>query len=131
MALKHYKEALQRLVNNKPTLAEFKTYGFTINNDTVALEAGRKRGSIKPSRHTMLALIDAIQLAEEDRKKNQKNPTEIKIDKIGKMEADIETLRMKYQASLNREAMLVKQLRKLEEDIDKKSNVTQFTTNIN
>jgi hypothetical protein len=128
MSLKHYKDALQRLVNNKPTLAEFRSNGFTINNDTVALEAGRKRGAIKPSRQTMTSLIDDIQKAEDARKKNQKTPTAIKIEKIDKVEAEVKTLEMKYQASLNREAMLVKQLKRLEKYIAKKSNVAQLPT---
>jgi hypothetical protein len=129
MALKHYEEALQRLVKNNPTLSEFKANGFTINNDTVALEAGRKRGSIKPSRHTMLGLITDIQVAEVNRKKNQKKPTEIEKKEKGKDE--LNTLKKRYQASLNREAMLVKQIRKLEDNIDKMSNVSQLTTNKN
>lgn len=42
--------------------------GSAINNDTVALEAGRKRGSIKKSRHT--ALIEAIGLAAQEAGQN-------------------------------------------------------------
>lgn len=47
-ALNEYYAALERLKVNKPTII---TKGSAINNDTVALEAGRKRGSIKKSRH--------------------------------------------------------------------------------
>ena len=47
-ALNDYYAALERLKANKP---EVLPKGSAINNDTVALEAGRKRGSIKKSRH--------------------------------------------------------------------------------
>ena len=43
-ALDDYQAALERLKANKPTTLP---KGSAINNDTVALEAGRKRGSIK------------------------------------------------------------------------------------
>lgn len=57
-ALNEYYAALERLKANKPTILP---KGSAINNDTVALEAGRKRGSIKKSRHA--ALIEAIEQA--------------------------------------------------------------------
>lgn len=57
-ALNEYYAALERLKANKPAIL---AKGFAINNDTVALEAGRKRGSIKKSRHA--ALIEAIEQA--------------------------------------------------------------------
>ncbi|MFG0702802.1 hypothetical protein [Acinetobacter sp. TYF_19] len=56
-ALNDYYAALERLKANKP---EVLPKGSAINNDTVAMEAGRKRGSIKKSRHA--ALIEAIEL---------------------------------------------------------------------
>lgn len=43
-ALNDYYAALERLKTNKPIILP---KGSTINNDTVAMEAGRKRGSIK------------------------------------------------------------------------------------
>lgn len=54
--LNEYYAALERLKANKPTVLP---KGSAINNDTVALEAGRKRGSIKKSRHA--ALIEVIE----------------------------------------------------------------------
>ncbi|WP_119686103.1 hypothetical protein [Acinetobacter ursingii] len=53
-----YDAALERLKANKPIILP---KGSAINNDTVAMEAGRKRGSIKKSRHA--ALIEAIEQA--------------------------------------------------------------------
>lgn len=57
-ALQEYYAALERLKANKPMVLP---KGSAINNDTVALEAGRKRGSIKRSRHA--ALVEAIEQA--------------------------------------------------------------------
>ena len=57
-ALNDYYAALERLKANKSNVLP---KGSAINNDTVALEAGRKRGSIKKSRYA--ALVQAIELA--------------------------------------------------------------------
>ena len=56
--LNEYYAALERLKANKPMVLP---KGSAINNDTVALEAGRKRGSIKKSRHA--ALVEVIEQA--------------------------------------------------------------------
>jgi hypothetical protein len=53
-AMTDYYAALERLKKRK---------GVRINNDTVAIEAGRKKGSIKKSRPQFTALIDAIDAA--------------------------------------------------------------------
>ena len=70
-ALNEYYAALERLKANKPTIL---TKGSAINNDTVALEAGRKRGSIKKSRHA--ALVEAIELAAQEVGQNILSPTQ-------------------------------------------------------
>ena len=62
MSLKHYYEALERLKNGTPEILEG---DYKINNDTVALEAGRKRGSIKAKRHK--DLVSAIAKAAESK----------------------------------------------------------------
>lgn len=54
--VKEYLQALERLKKNKP---ERLTKGSPINKDTVALEAGRKRGSIR-NRPGFEALIEEI-----------------------------------------------------------------------
>ena len=64
-ALNEYYAALGRLKANKPMVLP---KGSAINNDTVALEAGRKRGSIKKSRHT--GLVQAIELAAQEAGQN-------------------------------------------------------------
>lgn len=58
---KNFYDALQRLVDGKPKVI---AGAYSINNDTVALEAGRKRGTIKKSRPELAELIVAITEAE-------------------------------------------------------------------
>jgi predicted transcriptional regulator len=70
-ALNEYYAALERLKANKPTVLP---KGSAINNDTVALEAGRKRGSIKKSRYA--ALIEAIEQAAQTAGQNVPSPTQ-------------------------------------------------------
>ena len=70
-ALNEYYAALKRLKSNKPTVLP---KGSAINNDTVALEAGRKRGSIKKSRHA--ALVEAIEQAVQEVGQNVLSPAQ-------------------------------------------------------
>ena len=70
-ALNEYYAALERLKANKPIILP---KGSAINNDTVALEAGRKRGSIKKSRHA--ALINAIEQAAQAAGQNVLSPAQ-------------------------------------------------------
>lgn len=69
--LNEYYAALERLKANRPTTLP---KGSAINNDTVALEAGRKRGSIKKSRHA--ALIEAIEQAAQQVGQNVLSPAQ-------------------------------------------------------
>lgn len=73
--LNDYYAALERLKANKPTIV---AKGSAINNDTVALEAGRKRGSIKKSRHA--ALIEAIEQAKTNTKAVKSDYEQLKED---------------------------------------------------
>ncbi|WP_325950310.1 hypothetical protein [Pseudomonas putida] len=59
-AIDDYRSALNRLKINKPLILP---KGSAINKDTVALEAGRKRGSIKKSRDEHTDLIAEIEAA--------------------------------------------------------------------
>jgi len=56
----NYRAALQRLIEGTPKNVP---KGSAINKDTVALEAGRKRGSIKKSRDEHSDLIAEIEAA--------------------------------------------------------------------
>jgi hypothetical protein len=59
-AVDNYMSALERLKNNTPVVLP---KGTRISKDTVALEAGRKRSSIKKSRPQFANLIEEIELA--------------------------------------------------------------------
>lgn len=99
-ALDEYYAALERLKSNKPNVL---AKGSAINNDTVALEAGRKRGSIKKSRHA--ALVQAIELAAQQAGQNVLSPTqqiEKAKNKTKAMKSDYEQLREDYEKLLEK-----------------------------
>ncbi|WP_313390790.1 hypothetical protein [Acinetobacter sp.] len=97
-ALNDYHAALERLKANKPTILP---KGSAINNDTVALEAGRKRGSIKKSRHAVL--IEAIELAAQQVGQNVLSPAqqiEQAKSKTKAVKSDYEQLKEDYEKLL-------------------------------
>ncbi|MEQ1070179.1 hypothetical protein [Acinetobacter lwoffii] len=98
--LNEYYAALERLKANKPTVLP---KGSAINNDTVALEAGRKRGSIKKSRHA--ALIEAIEQVAQQVGQNVLSPTQ-RIEqaktKIKAVKSDYEQLKEDYEKLLEK-----------------------------
>ncbi|SGY88056.1 Putative uncharacterized protein [Moritella viscosa] len=112
MQHKDYYDALERLRSNQPELLLKGSY--KINQDTVALEAGRKRGAIKPSRSQFTKLIDDINRVSHEYNNKALN----KINKIqasaDRYRSNGDDLREKYLAALNREMMLVRRLRDLE-----------------
>ena len=99
-ALNDYYAALERLKANKP---EVLPKGSAINNDTVAMEAGRKRGSIKKSRHA--ALIEAIEQAAQATRQNVPSPAQrieqAKI-KTKAVKSDYEQLKEDYEKLLEK-----------------------------
>ena len=99
-AVNEYYAALERLKANKPTVLP---KGSAINNDTVALEAGRKRGSIKKSRHA--ALVEAIELAAQEVGQNVLSPTqqiEKAKSKTKSVKTDYEQLKEDYEKLLEK-----------------------------
>ncbi|WEH91896.1 hypothetical protein PYR75_15325 [Acinetobacter soli] len=99
-ALNEYYAALERLKANKPTVLP---KGSAINNDTVALEAGRKRGSIKKSRHA--TLIEAIELAANEAGQNVLSPAqqiEQAKTKTKAVKSDYEQLKEDYEKLLEK-----------------------------
>ena len=99
-ALNDYYAALERLKANKPIVLP---KGSAINNDTVAMEAGRKRGSIKKSRHA--ALIEAIELAAQATGQNVLSPAQ-RIEqaktKAKAVKSDYEQLKEDYEKLLEK-----------------------------
>ncbi|ENW23223.1 MULTISPECIES: hypothetical protein [Acinetobacter] len=98
--LNEYYAALERLKANKPTIL---AKGSAINNDTVALEAGRKRGSIKKSRYA--ALVEAIELAAQEAGQNALSPAqqvEQAKSKTKAVKSDYEQLKKDYEKLLEK-----------------------------
>ena len=99
-ALNDYYAALERLKANKPIVLP---KGSAINNDTVAMEAGRKRGSIKKSRHA--ALIEAIEQAAQAAGQNVLSPAqqiEQAKTKTKAVKSDYEQLKEDYEKLLEK-----------------------------
>lgn len=112
-----YWSALDRLKNNNPFILP---KGSKINKDNVALEAGRKRGSIKKSRDSVSELIEAIKQAAQEQT-NKKPNLRAKLSNERSQKAHYREL---YHESLNRELMLVERLAQLEKQLKHCDNVT-------
>ena len=99
-ALNDYYAALERLKANKPIILP---KGSAINNDTVAIEAGCKRGAIKKSRHA--ALIEAIEQAAQAVGQNVLSPAqqiEQAKSKTKAVKSDYEQLKEDYEILLEK-----------------------------
>lgn len=108
-SLSDYWEALQRLRLDQPIRVP---KGSSINNDTVAIEAGRKRGSIKKSRASFSELINAIAAASTKEQSTPSATDKLKVEKLAKND-----YREKYHQALNRELMLIERVAQLEKEI--------------
>ena len=115
-----YWQALERLKQGSPIRVPKNS---KINKDTVALEAGRKRGSIKKSRDSFTELIEAIEQCQEQ--DQQYTPTAIERLKRER------TLKRNYQEfyhqALNRELMLIERLANLEKELEQYKNVISIS----
>lgn len=100
-----YFEALERLKSDSPINVP---KGTKITNDSVAIEAGRKKGSIKRSRPIFKALISEI-----DRAKESKPSATLELEaKLSKEKQKVLEYREKYEAVLAENLMLLKTLHK-------------------
>jgi hypothetical protein len=115
-AIDDYYAALDRLKYGAPIVVPV---GTRINKDTVAMEAGRKRGSIKASREQYMGLIADIDLAAQNAM-----PRDAQLsDRLRKTKQKLKELKGRYLSSLNREIILSNRLRELEAMLEAK-NVT-------
>lgn len=101
--LNDYFEALDRLIRGKPVNVP---KGTKITNDSVSLEAGRKKGTIKKSRPIFSDLIEAIDAAAKAETKPG-NELQSKLDEVKAQAAHYRGL---WEEALAREVSLVKQL---------------------
>ena len=101
--LKDYFEALERLKREKPVNVP---KGTKITNDSVSLEAGRKKGTIKRSRPIFSELIEAIDAAA----KAEAKPRDEIRERLDDAKAEVGRYRALWEEALAREVSLVKQL---------------------
>lgn len=101
--LKDYFAALDRLRRGEP---ENVSKGTKITNDSVSLEAGRKKGTIKKSRPIFSDLIEAIDAAT----KTESKPQDEMRERLVQAKAEIARYRTLWEEALAREVSLVKEL---------------------
>ncbi|USI86614.1 hypothetical protein LZ086_16725 [Acinetobacter johnsonii] len=100
-ALVNLNEALNRLIANAPIRVP---KGSKINNDTVALEAGLKRGAVKRSRPELAELLDNIREAEAKRlgkEYSKKNSKIVMQNEALKLKQQLNELQYKYDVQLS------------------------------
>ncbi|UTV97932.1 hypothetical protein KDW99_11545 [Marinomonas rhizomae] len=101
--LNEYYEALDRLKTNKTIRVPT---GTKISKDSVALEAGRKRGSIKNSRAIFSHLITDITTATQE-KKTKTNTNQAQLEKV---KTEKNRYKKLYEESLGRELSMLRQI---------------------
>jgi hypothetical protein len=107
--LKDYYDALDRLKRGKPVNVPKST---KITNDSVSLEAGRKKGTIKKSRPMFILLIDAIKAAALEERK----PLDGAREQLDQAKAEARRYRVLWEEALAREISLIKELSDARED---------------
>lgn len=115
-ALVNLNEALNRLIANTPTRVP---KGSKINNDTVALEAGLKRGAVKRSRPELAELLDDIKAAEAKRlgkEYNKKNSKIVMQNEALKLKQQLKELQEKYDAQLRQINSLIFENHRLKQE---------------
>lgn len=101
--LKDYFDALERLKNGRPVNVP---KGTKITNDSVSLEAGRKKGTIKKSRPVFSDLIEAINAVA----KAESKPQNEMLERLNQAKAEAAKYRVLWEEALAREVSLVKEL---------------------
>ncbi|WP_314440905.1 hypothetical protein [Massilia timonae] len=104
--LREYFAALDRLIVNKPVNVR---KGSKITNDTVSLEAGRKKGTIKKSRPIFKELIDAISAAAKVQSTALAPHDEVR-ERLVAAKLEVARYRTLWEEALAREVSLVQQL---------------------
>lgn len=101
--LKDYFDALERLLDGNPANVP---KGSPLTQDSVSLEAGRKKGSIKKSRPIFRELIEAIDRAAQ----SQSEPNDKVRQRLEYAKAESARYRVLWEDALAREVSLFKQL---------------------
>lgn len=100
-----YYNALDRIIKGCPINIPV---GSRINNDNVAIEAGRKKGAIKNKRGPFKALIDDIRRAGKEQRGSVTNEGKLRAAK-----GEVEKFRVLWEESLGRELSLARQVLEL------------------
>lgn len=128
--VKEYFAALERLKKNAPLNVP---KGSSINKDQVALEAGRKRGTIRnrPGFERLIAEIDSAgeQPLPTKKKRTQNNPNQTA--EIEMLKRDLDVARSRYMSLLYLNAEMAKMIRKLGGDVPQYSAVTDIQVDPN
>jgi hypothetical protein len=101
--LADYFEALERIKKGHPNII---SKGTKLTNDSVSVEAGRKKGSIKKSRDLFRDLIAAIAAASAE----QGRPVVEQAERLNKVKQTVDGLRVQLDAALGREISLLAEL---------------------
>lgn len=128
--VQEYFAALERLKKGVPTLVP---KGSPINKDQVALEAGRKRGTIR-NRPGFEKLIAEIECAGEQpiptkKKRLHNNPNQTA--EIERLQRDLDVARSRYMSLLYLNAEMAKVIRKLGGDVPQFGVVTDIQVDPN
>ena len=116
-ALLNLKEALNRLVSNTPIRVPKDS---KINNDTVALEAGLKRGAVKRSRPELAELLDNIKEAEAKRlgkEYSKKNSKIVMQHETLKLKQQFKELQERYDVQLSQIKSLIFENHRLKQEL--------------
>lgn len=105
-----YFSALDRLKNGTSRIAP---KGTRITNDAVAIEAGRRKGSIKKSRPAFANLIASI----DEASASQKSPEKAQSERLAKAKSSSEKYRAELDAALGRELCLLREIVKLKKQL--------------
>lgn len=101
-----YFDALERLKAGKPNIVN---KGDRITNDSVALEAGRKKGSIKKSRPQFRKLILEIEKA----KAAHLPESDSLMNKLNREKSKVNEYREKYETLLAEHLMLLDKIHRM------------------
>ncbi|KLN58894.1 hypothetical protein WH96_20535 [Kiloniella spongiae] len=112
--LDEYYAALERLKNEVPIKV---SKNSKITNDSVALEAGRKKGTIKKSRPIYSELIEAIKAVNIEKNK----ATQQREKKYKTLKENVAKYKVLWEESLAREISLI------HENHELKQQLTKFT----
>lgn len=120
--VKEYYAALERLRKNVPNNIH---KGSPINKDTVALEAGRKRGSIRNRPGFEKLIADIKEAGEKPRpvkqKRTRKNPKQAM--EIEQLKRNLDVARSRYMSLLYLNAEMARTIRRLGGEVPKFGNV--------